>query len=79
MSLRHSHIRNITASSFTEVCNNVRDEPPLQQLTRGMLQVQKANENEVRLDICARGFCKTGQRVFFDGRFLTQTLLDILS
>ena len=69
MSLRPSRIRNITASLFIEVYNNVRVEPPLQQLTRGMLQEQKANENEVRLDICARGFCKAGQGVFFDGRF----------
>lgn len=46
MSLRHSRIRNITASLFIEVYNNVRVEPRLQQLTRGMLQEQKANEKD---------------------------------
>ena len=41
-----------------------------QQPTGEILQQQTAKVNEVRLDICARGFWKAGQKPFFDERFL---------
>ena len=56
VSLRHNHIRNITASLLTEVCKDVRVELLMQQLTGESLQNHTARGNEVRLDICAREF-----------------------
>ena len=68
VSLRHNHIRNSTASFLTEVCKDVRVEPLLQQLTGKSLRNHTARGNEVRLDICARGFWEAGQAAFFDVR-----------
>ena len=68
MSLRHNHIRNITASLLTEVCKDVRAQPLLQQLIGENLQNHTSRRNEVRLDICARGFWEAGQAAFFDVR-----------
>ena len=70
VSLRHNQIRNITASVLTEVCNNVRDELFLQQLTGESIQNHTARRNKVRLDICAHGFWEAGPATFFDLRFL---------
>ena len=66
VSLRHNHIRNITASLLTEVCKDVRVEPFLQQLTGESLQNHTVRGNEVRLDKCARGLWEAGQAAFFD-------------
>ena len=64
VSLRHNHIRNITASLLTEVCKVARVEPLLQQLTGESLQNHAASWNDVRLDICAQGFWEAGQAAF---------------
>ena len=63
LSLRYNHIRNITALLLIKVFKDVRVEPLLQQLTGESLQ------NEVRLDICARGFWGADQAAFFDVSF----------
>ena len=68
VSLRHNRIRNITALLLTDICKDVRVEPLLMQLTRESLQHHSAKGNEVRLDICARGFWEVGQVAFFDVR-----------
>ena len=59
-------LHNITASLLTEVCKEVRVEPLLQQLTGESLQNHTAKRNEVRFDICVRGFWQSGQAAFFD-------------
>ena len=68
VSLRHNHIRNITASLLTEVCKEVRVELLLQQLTGESLQNHTVRGDEVTLDICTWGFWKAGQAAFFDVR-----------
>ena len=64
----HNHIRNITASLLTEVYKNIRVEPFLQQLTGESFQNHTTRGNEVRLDICVRGFWEAGQAAFFGVR-----------
>ena len=61
-------MRNITSSLLSEVCKDVRVEPQLQPLTGEFFAPSTATGNEVRLDVCARGFWQTGQMAFFDVR-----------
>ena len=56
VSLRHTHIRNITSILLKEVSKDERVEPQLHQLTGKYHQHSTAAGNEVRLDISARGF-----------------------
>ena len=65
VSLRHNLVRNIT-SFFSEVCKDVRVEPQLQPLASESFTPSTATGNEVRLDVCARGFWQAGQIAFFD-------------
>ena len=59
---------NITATLLKEVCKDISVEPQLQQLTGETLQSSTLTGNEVRLDICARGFWQAGQMALFDER-----------
>ena len=68
VSLRHNLVRNITSSLLNEVCKDVRVEPQLQPLTGETFTPTTATGNEVRLDVCARGFWQAGQMAFFDVR-----------
>ena len=61
-------MRNITSSLLSEVCKDVRVEPQLQTLTGESFALSTATGNEVRLDVCARGFWQAGQMAFFDVR-----------
>ena len=70
VSLRHNLVRNITSSPLSEVCKDVRVEPQLQPLTGESLAPSTATGNEVRLNVCARGFSQAGQMAFFDVRCL---------
>jgi len=66
---RHNTLRDVTARLITEVCKDVKVEPPLHPLTGENLQEKTANKSmEARLDISARGFWVAGQRAFFDIR-----------
>ena len=56
VSLRITHIRNITSILLKEVCKNVRVELQLQQLTGKYYQHSTAAGNEVRVDISTREF-----------------------
>ena len=56
VSLRHNLVRNITSSLLSEVCKDVQVEPQLQPLTGESFAPSTATGNEVRLDICARGY-----------------------
>jgi len=61
-------LRDFTASILTEVCDDVRVEPPLQPLTGETLRFATANrEDEARVDVAATEFwgCKH-QKAFFD-------------
>ena len=66
---RHNEIRDITAELLDEVCNDVKIEPPLEQLTGETMSLRLANtSDEARLDISARGYWTPHQRAFFDIR-----------
>ena len=58
-------MRNITSSFLSEVFKEVRVEPQLQSLTGKPFAPSTATGNEVRLDVCARGFWQAGQKAFF--------------
>ena len=73
VSLRHNHVRNITAALLKEVCKDVRVEPQLQQLTGETFNSSAVTGNEARLDICARSFWEAGQIAFFDVRVFNPT------
>ena len=68
MSLRHNHIRNITASLPTEVWKGVLVELLLQQVTGENLQYHTARGDDVRPDICPQRFWKASQAGIFDVR-----------
>ena len=73
ISLRHNHLRNITAVLLREVCKDIRVEPQLQQLTGEILHPSTVTGNEGRFDICARGFWQAGQMEVFDVRVSNPT------
>ena len=56
VSLRQNVFRDITSSLLSEVCKDVRVESQLQPLTGESFGPSTASGNEVRFDICARGF-----------------------
>ena len=69
VTIRHNEIRDITASLLSEVCRDVRKEPPLIELTGEQMEERTANTTkEARLDISALGFWTPGQKAFFDVR-----------
>ena len=47
-----------------EVGKDIRAGPQLQQLTGKTFQSSSLSGNEVRLEICGRGFWQAGQMVF---------------
>ena len=56
-SIRHNKIRDIIENLLSEVCNDVRVEPELQELTTEELSGRTANTtNGARLDITINGF-----------------------
>lgn len=68
-SIRHNEIRDITANLLSEVCNDVRVEPDLQEVTTEELSGRTANTTDgARLDIAVNGF--------WGGRF-ERTFLDV--
>ena len=68
VSLWHNFVRDITSSLLSEVRKDVRVEQQLQYLTGESFAPSTATGNEVRLDVCARGFWQAGQMAFFDVR-----------
>ena len=69
-SIRHDHIRDLTAQLLTEVCHNVEIEPPLQPLTGETFPRRTSNvDDHARQDVKAQGFwgCKR-ECTFFDVR-----------
>ena len=69
-SIRHNHLRDLTAAAMTEVCHNVCIEPSLQPLSGESLRYSTANkEDGARLDIRAAGFWGNKyQHAYFDVR-----------
>ena len=54
---------------LNEVCSDVREEPPLQEITGENFKLRSANvEKYARLDVSARGFWIRGQKAFCDIR-----------
>ena len=55
--IHHNEIRDITANLLSKVCNDVRVEPDLQELTTEELSGRTANTTDgARLDIAVNGF-----------------------
>ena len=52
------------------MCKDVRVEPQLERLAGESVAPSTAIGNELRLDVCARGFWQAGQMKFFDVRVL---------
>ena len=67
VSLRHNHLRNITAKWLTECCKDVKVEPLLQPLTGESLPHSNTSD-EARPDIAVRGFWESYQLAFLDIR-----------
>ena len=69
ISSRHNEVRRITADLLKEICNDVEEEPLLQEVTGELFKAKTAKtEKDARLDIAARGFWMRGQRAFCDVR-----------
>lgn len=69
--IHHNEIRDITASLFTEVCNNVATNPPLQPLGGESMTASSAIiDDGACVDIRVRGSSNVSQDVFFDVRVL---------
>ena len=67
--IRHNEVRDITANILTEVSHSVTTEPHLQPVDREVFHHQSANrEDNVWVDISARGFWSPSQVAFFDVR-----------
>ena len=64
----HDFVRDITSSLLSKVCEDVRVEPQLQPFTGESFAPSTATGNELRLDVCARGFWQADQMAFFDVR-----------
>ena len=58
--LRHNELVNLTADLLSSVCKDVSKEP--------VIQSSPANDDEIRADVCARGFWQRLQRAFVDVR-----------
>ena len=57
LSIRNNEIRDLTASLLSEVCSDVRTEPPLQPLSGEVMHGRTSNiQPEVHLGISARDF-----------------------
>ena len=65
VTLCHNIVRDLTADLLSEVCKDVRIEPPLNQLTGETLDKASNTSNEARLDIAARRFWISRQKAFF--------------
>ena len=60
--IRHNELHDITASLLSEVCQNAATEPQLQPLSGESMTYRTAiTTDNVRLDICARGFWSAAQ------------------
>ena len=63
--ISHNELRDITAELLTEICHNVRVEPPLKTLSGEYFQYRSANvEDSARLNVAADGFWGRGQKAF---------------
>ena len=55
--IRHNELHDITAALLSEVCHNVRTEPPLQPLSGEQFHYRSANvEDGSQLDVSAESF-----------------------
>ena len=69
VSSRHNEVRRITADLLNEVCNDVEEEPLLQEVTGEHFKAKTAKrEKDARLDVAARGLWMRGQKAFCDVR-----------
>ena len=72
VSLRHNHIRDLTAGFLTQMCHYVQVEPLLQSLHGETFRLWSANhENQTRFNVAVDGFRNSTQQDCFDIRGLT--------
>ena len=65
---RHNELRDLEAEVLRMVCNDVKVEPVLQDVTRKTLNHGAKKAPDARLDIHARGFWERQRSTFFDVR-----------
>ena len=74
VALRYNHIRNTSTNLFIDVCEDVRVEPQLQQLSCERFSEKTVNKlDQARVNISVRGLWLTGQVAFFDVRVFNPT------
>ena len=65
--IRHNDLRELTAKTLSEVCNDKEIEPKLVPLSGGDLSNRPENRsNEARFDLRSRDFWERSQQAFFD-------------
>ena len=65
---RHNELRDLTADMRSMVCNDVENEPVLQELTGQSLPSGDKRAPDARLDIPPRGFWERQRSASFDVR-----------
>ena len=68
VSIRHNQIRDLESSMLSEVCKDVKTEPPLIPLTNERFPPSTNTSESARLDISARGVWNAMDKSFFDIR-----------
>ena len=62
----HNELRDLEAELLNIVCNDVQNEPVLQEVNGEALNSGSNKSADARLDVHARGFWKKQRSAFFD-------------
>lgn len=70
--MRHKQIRNITATSLSQIYNDVHVKSQLQRLYGQHFDPKSVNKHEdARLNISVKGFWCSDQILFYQGSFIS--------
>ena len=64
----HNELRDLEAELLSIVCNDVQNEPVLQEVNGETLNSGSNKSADARLDVHARGFWEKQRSAFFDVR-----------